>query len=186
MLTEQCWLCSPSLSISMTACSSILALGMMPLCLLIYTPLWTSAGTIKIPYDSIGEFSATFPANRSRQMATRWCKCGCALGITLVALLVPIALGIYVKRRWPEKARKILRVGWLWSSLFVCFFCMLSANLVEEESQAVSVAHRSGPSRALFSSSSWLWLEEFFTSPPGSSLPLCGLLEPFTPSLALA
>lgn len=40
----------------MTACSSILALGMMPLCLLIYTPLWTSAGSIKIPYDSIGEF----------------------------------------------------------------------------------------------------------------------------------
>lgn len=43
----------------MTACSSILALGMMPLCLLIYTSLWTSAGAIKIPYESIGESSAT-------------------------------------------------------------------------------------------------------------------------------
>uniref|UniRef100_H3DKD7 Ileal sodium/bile acid cotransporter n=2 Tax=Tetraodon nigroviridis TaxID=99883 RepID=H3DKD7_TETNG len=73
------------LSISMTACSSILALGMMPLCLLIYTPLWTAAGSIKIPFDSIG--------------------------ITLVALLVPIALGMYVKRRWPEKAKKILKIG---------------------------------------------------------------------------
>ncbi|KAM6955349.1 ileal sodium/bile acid cotransporter [Lycodopsis pacificus] len=73
------------LSISMTACSSVLALGMMPLCLFIYTSAWTSTSTIQIPYDSIG--------------------------ITLVALLVPIALGIYVKRRWPHWAKKILKVG---------------------------------------------------------------------------
>ncbi|XP_054471895.1 ileal sodium/bile acid cotransporter [Anoplopoma fimbria] len=73
------------LSISMTACSSILALGMMPLCLLIYTSAWTSTSTIQIPYDSIG--------------------------ITLVSLLIPIALGMYVKRRWPEAAKKILKVG---------------------------------------------------------------------------
>lgn len=43
------------LSISMTACSSIMALGMMPLCLLIYTSIWTSSGSIQIPYDSIGK-----------------------------------------------------------------------------------------------------------------------------------
>ncbi|XP_070771381.1 ileal sodium/bile acid cotransporter [Enoplosus armatus] len=73
------------LSISMTACSSILALGMMPLCLLIYTSIWTSSNTIQIPYDSIG--------------------------ITLVALLIPIAVGIYVKRRWPHVAKKILKIG---------------------------------------------------------------------------
>ncbi|XP_071340579.1 ileal sodium/bile acid cotransporter [Trachinotus anak] len=73
------------LSISMTACSSILALGMMPLCLLIYTSVWTSADTIQIPYDSIG--------------------------ITLAALLIPIAVGMYVKRRWPHLAKKILKVG---------------------------------------------------------------------------
>eukprot|EP00064_Thunnus_orientalis_P024931 superscaffoldBa00011519_g25253 len=73
------------LSISMTACSSILALGMMPLCLLIYTATWTSADTIQIPYDSIG--------------------------ITLVSLLIPITVGIYVKRRWPLVAKKILKVG---------------------------------------------------------------------------
>ncbi|XP_029386842.1 ileal sodium/bile acid cotransporter [Echeneis naucrates] len=73
------------LSISMTACSSILAMGMMPLCLLIYTSIWTSANTIQIPYDSIG--------------------------ITLVALLVPISLGMYMKRRWPYLAKKILKVG---------------------------------------------------------------------------
>ncbi|KAM9347690.1 ileal sodium/bile acid cotransporter [Symphorus nematophorus] len=73
------------LSISMTACSSIMALGMMPLCLFIYTTTWTSSDTIQIPYDSIG--------------------------ITLVSLLVPIAVGIYVKRRWPHMAKKILKVG---------------------------------------------------------------------------
>uniref|UniRef100_A0A3Q3XAF7 Ileal sodium/bile acid cotransporter n=1 Tax=Mola mola TaxID=94237 RepID=A0A3Q3XAF7_MOLML len=73
------------LSISMTACSSVLALGMMPLCLLIYTSIWTATGTINIPYDSIG--------------------------ITLVSLLVPIAFGMYVKRRWPHVAKKILKIG---------------------------------------------------------------------------
>ncbi|XP_026232603.1 ileal sodium/bile acid cotransporter [Anabas testudineus] len=73
------------LSISMTACSSILALGMMPLCLLIYTSVWTSADTIQIPYDSIG--------------------------ITLAALLIPIAVGMYFKRRWPNVAKKVLKVG---------------------------------------------------------------------------
>ncbi|KAI3355932.1 hypothetical protein L3Q82_004477 [Scortum barcoo] len=41
--------------------------------------------TIQIPYDSIG--------------------------ITLVALLVPIAVGMYVKRRWPDIAKKILKIG---------------------------------------------------------------------------
>ncbi|XP_070832730.1 ileal sodium/bile acid cotransporter [Chaetodon trifascialis] len=73
------------LSISMTACSSIMALGMMPLCLLIYTTTWTSSGSIQIPFDSIG--------------------------ITLAALLIPIAFGIYVKHRWSRAAKKILRVG---------------------------------------------------------------------------
>ncbi|XP_008402381.1 ileal sodium/bile acid cotransporter [Poecilia reticulata] len=73
------------LSISMTTCSSILALGMMPLCLFVYTSVWTSSDTIKIPFDSIG--------------------------ITLAALLIPIAVGILVKSKWPLVAKKILKVG---------------------------------------------------------------------------
>ncbi|KAM9364787.1 ileal sodium/bile acid cotransporter-like [Pholidichthys leucotaenia] len=73
------------LSISMTACSSILALGMMPLCLLIYTNVWISSNTIQIPYDSIG--------------------------MTLAPLLIPIAVGMLVKRKWPKYAKKILKVG---------------------------------------------------------------------------
>lgn len=114
-LTKLCCLRCPFLSISMTACSSILALGMMPLCLLIYTPLWTSAGSIKIPYDSIGEFSAVLRLGdlmRTCSGPQFWPS-----GITLVALLVPITLGIYVKRRWPEKAKKILKVGSRWGLL---------------------------------------------------------------------
>lgn len=42
-------------SVSMTTCSTLLALGMMPLCLLIYTKMWADAGTIVIPYDNIGK-----------------------------------------------------------------------------------------------------------------------------------
>lgn len=56
-------------SISMTACSSILALGMMPLCLLIYTSVWTSADTLQIPYDSIGK-PACFSINIFHQLFT--------------------------------------------------------------------------------------------------------------------
>lgn len=43
-------------------------------------------------------------------------------GITLVALLVPIALGMYVKRRWPHIAKKILKVGIFLIPYFILFF----------------------------------------------------------------
>ena len=42
-------------SVSMTTCSTLLALGMMPLCLLIYTKMWVDSGMIVIPYDNIGK-----------------------------------------------------------------------------------------------------------------------------------
>lgn len=51
----KCTFVSFANSISMTTCSSILALGMMPLCLFIYTSVWISADTIQIPFDSIGK-----------------------------------------------------------------------------------------------------------------------------------
>ncbi|XP_001376341.2 ileal sodium/bile acid cotransporter [Monodelphis domestica] len=73
------------LSISMTTCSTLLALGMMPLCLFLYTKMWIDTGTIKIPYDN--------------------------LGISLVALIVPISVGIFVNHKWPEKAKVILKIG---------------------------------------------------------------------------
>lgn len=40
-------------------------------------------------------------------------------GITLVALLIPIAVGMYVRRRWPHLAKKILKVGILCNLLNV-------------------------------------------------------------------
>ncbi|XP_076023932.1 ileal sodium/bile acid cotransporter [Genypterus blacodes] len=93
------------LSISMTACSSILALGMMPLCLLIYTSVWTSSGTIQIPFDSIG--------------------------ITLVALLVPIALGMFLKHKKPELAKKILRVGSIAGFLLILIIAVVGGVLYQ-------------------------------------------------------
>ncbi|XP_021019498.1 solute carrier family 10 member 6 [Mus caroli] len=73
------------LSISMTTCSTVAALGMMPLCLYIYTRSWTQTQNLVIPYQSIG--------------------------ITLVSMVVPVASGIYVNYRWPKQATVILKVG---------------------------------------------------------------------------
>ncbi|XP_024661261.2 ileal sodium/bile acid cotransporter-like [Maylandia zebra] len=93
------------LSLSMTACSSLLALGMMPLCLLIYTSVWTSSDTIKIPYDSIG--------------------------ITLAALIIPIGVGMYVKHRWPEMAKKILKVGSIVGLVLIIIIAVIGGVLYQ-------------------------------------------------------
>ncbi|XP_061092837.1 ileal sodium/bile acid cotransporter-like [Conger conger] len=93
------------LSISMTTCSSILAMGMMPLCLLIYTSVWTSSDTIQIPYQSIG--------------------------ITLISLLIPVALGIYVKNRWPAAAKKILKVGSIMGIVLIVVIAVVGGVLYQ-------------------------------------------------------
>lgn len=38
-------------------------MGMMPLCLFIYTKMWTDSNAIVLPYDSIGEsiFPSVYP-----------------------------------------------------------------------------------------------------------------------------
>ncbi|KAF7479280.1 sodium-dependent organic anion transporter [Marmota monax] len=73
------------LSISMTACSTVAALGMMPLCLYLYTWSWDLAQNLTIPYQNIG--------------------------ITLVCLTIPVAFGICVNYRWPKQSKLILKVG---------------------------------------------------------------------------
>ncbi|GCC19243.1 ileal sodium/bile acid cotransporter [Chiloscyllium punctatum] len=73
------------LSISMTTCSTVLGMGMMPLCLFIYTKTWVDTDFIQIPYDSIG--------------------------ITLASLLIPVAVGVYTNYKWPQKAKLILKIG---------------------------------------------------------------------------
>ncbi|XP_062862697.1 ileal sodium/bile acid cotransporter [Trichomycterus rosablanca] len=93
------------LSISMTTCSSILALGMMPLCLFIYASVWISADTIQIPFDSIG--------------------------ITLVCLLVPVTLGIFVKHRWPKIAKKILKFGSIVGILLIIIIAVVGGVLYQ-------------------------------------------------------
>ncbi|XP_028723130.1 solute carrier family 10 member 6 isoform X1 [Peromyscus leucopus] len=73
------------LSISMTTCSTVAALGMMPLCLYLYTWSWNLTQNLTIPYQSIG--------------------------ITLASLIVPVAFGVYMNYRWPKQAKVVLKVG---------------------------------------------------------------------------
>ncbi|KAG8504330.1 Solute carrier family 10 member 6 [Galemys pyrenaicus] len=73
------------LSISMTTCSTVAALGMLPLCLYLYTWSWDLEQNLTIPYQNIG--------------------------ITLACLIVPVAFGIYVNYRWPKQSKIILKIG---------------------------------------------------------------------------
>ncbi|XP_007947028.1 solute carrier family 10 member 6 [Orycteropus afer afer] len=73
------------LSISMTTCSTVAALGMMPLCLYFYTWSWNLEQNLTIPYQNIG--------------------------ITLVCLTIPVACGVYVNYRWSEQSKIILKIG---------------------------------------------------------------------------
>ncbi|KAL4608956.1 ileal sodium/bile acid cotransporter-like [Arapaima gigas] len=93
------------LSISMTTCSTILAMGMMPLCLFIYTSPWLSSDTIQIPYDSIG--------------------------ITLTSILIPAALGMYIKYRWPKVAQKVLKIGSIVGFLLIIIIAVVGGILYQ-------------------------------------------------------
>uniref|UniRef100_A0A667XDT9 Solute carrier family 10 member 6 n=1 Tax=Myripristis murdjan TaxID=586833 RepID=A0A667XDT9_9TELE len=91
------------LSITMTSCSTVLGMGMMPLCLYIYTHSWVEAGSIKIPYFNIG--------------------------ITLITLVVPVACGVAVNYKWPKAAKMILRVGSVVGGLLLLVVGLASALL---------------------------------------------------------
>ncbi|XP_003265909.1 solute carrier family 10 member 6 [Nomascus leucogenys] len=73
------------LSIGMTTCSTVAALGMMPLCIYLYTWSWSLQQNLTVPYQNIG--------------------------ITLVCLTVPVAFGVYVNYRWPKQSKIILKIG---------------------------------------------------------------------------
>ncbi|XP_072478662.1 sodium-dependent organic anion transporter [Notamacropus eugenii] len=73
------------LSISMTTCSSVIAVGMMPLCLYVYTRSWDLEQNLTVPYPTIG--------------------------ITLLCLIVPVAFGVFVNFKWSKHSKIILRVG---------------------------------------------------------------------------
>ncbi|NXJ62527.1 NTCP2 protein, partial [Rostratula benghalensis] len=91
------------LSISMTTCSTLLAMGMMPLCLFIYTKMWTDSNAIVLPYDSIG--------------------------ISLVALIIPVSFGMYVNHRWPSKAKVILKVGSIVGAILIVLIAVVGGIL---------------------------------------------------------
>uniref|UniRef100_A0A8C5LK96 Ileal sodium/bile acid cotransporter n=1 Tax=Leptobrachium leishanense TaxID=445787 RepID=A0A8C5LK96_9ANUR len=91
------------LSISMTTCSTLLALGMMPLCLFIYTKVWVDTGSIVIPYDSIG--------------------------ISLVALVVPVGFGMFVNYKWPKIANKILKIGSVTGFILIILIAVIGGVL---------------------------------------------------------
>ncbi|NWS96042.1 NTCP2 protein, partial [Mionectes macconnelli] len=91
------------LSISMTTCSTLLAMGMMPLCLFIYTKMWTDSDAIVLPYDSIG--------------------------ISLVALVIPVSLGIFVNHKWPTKAKIILKVGSIVGAILIVLIAVVGGIL---------------------------------------------------------
>ncbi|XP_036114738.1 solute carrier family 10 member 6 [Molossus molossus] len=73
------------LSISMTTCSTVAALGMMPLCLYLSTLSWNLEQSFTIPYQNIG--------------------------ISLVCLTIPVAFGVYVNYRCPKQSKIILKTG---------------------------------------------------------------------------
>ncbi|XP_015421659.1 PREDICTED: solute carrier family 10 member 6 [Myotis davidii] len=73
------------LSISMTTCSTVAALGMMPLCLYLYSLSWNFEQNVTIPYQNIG--------------------------ISLLCLTVPVAFGVYVNYRCPKQSKTILKIG---------------------------------------------------------------------------
>ncbi|XP_012789415.1 ileal sodium/bile acid cotransporter [Sorex araneus] len=93
------------LSVSMTTCSTLMALGMMPLCLLIYTKMWADAGTIVIPYDNIGT--------------------------SLVALVVPVSFGIFVNHKWPQKAKIILKIGSIAGAVLIVLIAVIGGVLYQ-------------------------------------------------------
>lgn len=91
------------LSISMTTCSTLLAMGMMPLCLFVYTKMWTDSDAIVLPYDSIG--------------------------ISLVALVVPVSVGVFVNHKWPSKAKRILKVGSIAGAILIVITAVVGGIL---------------------------------------------------------
>ncbi|KAM6145613.1 ileal sodium/bile acid cotransporter [Phoenicopterus ruber ruber] len=91
------------LSISMTTCSTLFAMGMMPLCLFVYTKIWTDSNAIVLPYNSIG--------------------------ISLVALIIPVSFGMYVNHRWPSKAKIILKIGSIVGAILIVLIAVVGGIL---------------------------------------------------------
>ncbi|KAM6160341.1 sodium-dependent organic anion transporter [Erethizon dorsatum] len=94
------------LSITMTTCSTVAALGMMPLCLYLYTWSWDLAQNLTIPYQNIG--------------------------ITLLCLIIPVAFGVCVNYKWPKQSKIILRIGAVVGGLLLLVITVVGVVLSKE------------------------------------------------------
>ncbi|XP_053311266.1 ileal sodium/bile acid cotransporter-like [Spea bombifrons] len=91
------------LSLSMTTSSTLFALGMMPLCLFIYTKKWVNSNSIVIPYDSIG--------------------------ISLATLVIPVGIGMFVNYKWPRQAKIILKIGSITGGILIVTIAVIGGVL---------------------------------------------------------
>ncbi|KAM9330524.1 sodium-dependent organic anion transporter [Gastrophryne carolinensis] len=91
------------LSLSMTSCSTILAMGMMPLCLFIYSHSWELAKSVQIPYSNIG--------------------------MALLSVVFPVGIGVYVNYQWPRKAKIISKAGSVIGILIMLVIAVASSVL---------------------------------------------------------
>ncbi|XP_048460247.1 solute carrier family 10 member 6-like [Rhincodon typus] len=78
------------LSVAMTVCSTILAIGFLPLSLYIYSSAWAlefnnSSTVLQTPYKQIGS--------------------------SLVTLIIPISIGTFIARKWPRQSKLLLKIG---------------------------------------------------------------------------
>ncbi|XP_021104462.1 solute carrier family 10 member 6 isoform X2 [Heterocephalus glaber] len=94
------------LSITMTTCSTVAALGMMPLCLYLYTWSWDLAQNLTIPYQNIG--------------------------LTLLCLTIPVAFGVFVNYKWPKQSKIILKVGAIVGGLLLLVVTVAGVVLSKE------------------------------------------------------
>nr|XP_056711782.1 sodium-dependent organic anion transporter [Euleptes europaea] len=128
------------LSITMTTCSTIAALGMMPLCLYIYTYSWELADGIPIPYQTIGT--------------------------SLLSLIIPIACGIFVNHRWPKHSKIIAKVGSILGAtilvvisvtdiLLFQYFLNLDLSIVTSSAVLSFIGYTGGFLLALITCQSW-------------------------------
>ncbi|XP_019646550.1 PREDICTED: ileal sodium/bile acid cotransporter-like [Branchiostoma belcheri] len=81
-----------NLSICMTTVSTALAMGLMPLCLWIYSKPFTTATTV-VPYGKIV--------------------------IALVTIIIPVSVGIFLKYKSPKGARLFLKIGGIFGIVII-------------------------------------------------------------------
>ncbi|XP_077980050.1 ileal sodium/bile acid cotransporter-like [Glandiceps talaboti] len=92
-----------TLSVCLTTCSTILAVGAMPLCLFLYGRSWTSGANFTVPYLIVT--------------------------VTLLILLVPAAFGLLLRYKLPKYINKITNVCALIGTIGIVISIILRAYI---------------------------------------------------------